>query len=482
MAKKSKTKIQNQPNSKYRQVKVYFMLMLTFGTLVGYAQTSLQSLVAQARTTSPEAKVLELSNEQNGYNNSLQLVSLKPSLSLTSNLPGFTRSINSITQPDGSLKFQTQSQAYSSLGISASQAIAPTGGRISLTSGLNRIDLFDPSNNTAWSSNLFVATVSQPLFQFNELKYLKPNLTTTQKLNNARYEQSVATFNQQIAALVLDYYYAAQQVKLLTTQLTKQTETINRTAYLVEAGKILQEDVDLLELERKNAENQLQNIRISLSGLEKQLAFHYGNTAIYQQIEKLNLTELPPAPSKDNLQALAANSPTLLANAQAQELAKQNVIRQKQNKGLSANVDVSFGYNQQADQLAGIYENPLDRQMASLSVSVPILDGGRAKYNRLIAQNQLEQAELSEQISTQSVNQQIENVLNQFEQLTNELNLAQASITLAQNRETKYANLFAAGKITVDQYLEAQNYRQNIELTLLQARVSYWKLRYALVF
>ena len=131
MAKKSKTKIQNQPNSKYREVKVYFMLMLTFGTLVGYAQTSLQSLVTQARTTSPEAKVLELSNEQNGYNNSLQLVSLKPSLSLTGNLPGFTRSINSITQHDGSLKFQTQSQAYSSLSISASQAIAPTGGRIS---------------------------------------------------------------------------------------------------------------------------------------------------------------------------------------------------------------------------------------------------------------------------------------------------------------------------------------------------------------
>jgi hypothetical protein len=211
-----------------------------------FAQYSLDSLLSLAFERSPEAKVLELNNQQNGYNNTLQLGSLKPSLSLTGNLPGFTRSINSITQPDGSLKFQTQSQAYSSLGISASQAIAPTGGRISLTSGLNRIDLFDPSNNTAWSSNLFVATVSQPLFQFNELKYLKPNLTTTQKLNNARYEQSVATFNQQIAALVLDYYYAAQQVKLLTTQLTKQTETINRTAYLVEAGKILQEDVDLL--------------------------------------------------------------------------------------------------------------------------------------------------------------------------------------------------------------------------------------------
>lgn len=463
-------------------MKFQFALILVFNSLVGYAQSPLNTLIAQARTTSPEAKVLELSNQQNSYNQNLQLASLKPNLSLTSNLPGFTRSINSITQPDGSLKFQTQSQAYSSLGISASQAIAVTGGRISLNSGLNRIDLFDPSNNTAWSSNLFVATVSQPFFQFNELKYLKTNLTTTQKLNNARYEQSVATFNQKIASLVLDYYYAAQQVKLLTTQVAKQAETINRTAYLAEAGKILQEDVDLLELERKKAENQLQNLRISVSGLEKQLAFHYGNKATLQQIENLNLTERPPAPSKESLQALAINSPTLLANAQAQQQAKQNVIRQKQNNGLSANVDVSFGYNQRADNIGGIYQNPLDRQMATLSVSVPILDGGRAKYNQLLAQNQLEQAELSEQISTQSVKQQIENVINQFEQLSNEIALAEASVALAQNRETKYADLFAAGKITVDQYLEAQNYTQNIAFNVLQARVNYWRLGYAIIF
>lgn len=467
----------------------YFSVVFFFLWSLGVsAQTTLPSLLSTAEQHSPEAKNLQLSVQQQDIAVQMQLIGLKPSLSLTSNLPGFTRSINSITQPDGSLKFQTQSQAYSSLGISASQVIAPTGGRISLTSGLNRIDLLNSAtggqanNITAWSSNLFVATVSQPLFQFNELKYLKTNLTTTQKLNNARYEQSVARFNQKIANLVLDYYYAAQQVKLLNTQVAKQAETITRATYLVDAGKILQEDVDLLELERKKAENQLQNLRISLSGVEKQLAFHYGNKAIFEQIENLDLDELPPAPSKESLQALAINSPTLLANAQAQEQAKQNVVRQKQNSGLSANVDVSFGYNQRADDLSGIYENPLDRQMATLSLSVPILDGGRAKYNQLLAQNQLEQAVLSEQLSTQSVNQQIENVLNQFEQLANEIDLANASVALAQNRENKYANLFAAGKITVDQYLEAQNYTQNIEFSLLQARVSYWKLGYALVF
>lgn len=426
--------------------------------------------------------MLTLSNEQNTYNNSLQLVSLKPNLSLTGNLPGFTRSINSITQPDGSLKFQTQSQAFSSFGISASQAIAATGGRISLTSGLNRIDLFDPSRSTAWSSNLFVVNLSQPLLQFNELKYLKPNLSATIELNKVQNERDLALFNQKIANLILDYYYVNKQINLQVEQLKKNQETITRTSYLVQAGKILQEDVDLLILDKNKAENELKNLQPQLALLHKQLEYHFKSAEVIKQIEALDIAYSVERPSKDDLLALATESTTLLGNVQSIEQAKQNVERQKLNNGLSANVDVSFGYNQQAEEFAGIYENPLDRQMASVSLSVPILDGGRAKYSQLLATNQLEQAEIQQEINKQTLIQQVDNILNQFEQLSNEFALAESSLALAKNREIKYTNLLQAGKVTVDQYLEAQNYRQNIELSLLATKISYWKLRYALIF
>ena len=461
---------------------ISFLILFSFYVSRTKAQSNLEAIISQAVTTSPEAKVLKLSNQQNSYNNSLQLVSLKPSLSLSGNLPGFTRSISNITQPDGSFKFQTQSQAYSSFGINGSQAIPLTGGRISLNSGLNRIDLFDPNRSTAWSSNLFVVNLSQPLLQFNELKYLKPNLEATIELNKVQNERDLALFNQKIANLVLDYYYVQKQNELLSEQLKETQETITRTSYLVQAGKILQEDVDLLILDKNKAENDLKNLQLQLALSHKQLEYHFKSTEVIKQIEVLDIAYSAERLSKDDLLALASKSTTLLGNVQSIEQAKQNVERQKLNNGLSANVDVSFGYNQQADEFAGIYENPLDRQMASVSLLVPILDGGRAKYNQLLATNQLEQAEIQQEISKQALIQQVDNILNQFEQLSNEFALAESSLALAKNRETKYANLLQAGKVTVDQYLESQNYRQNIELNLLATKISYWKLKYSIIF
>jgi len=84
---------------------------------LAHAQSPLDALLTQAVQSSPEAKVLALSQEKIGYQRLLDGAQLRPSLGLTSNLPGFTRSINSITQPDGTLLFLTQSQAFSSVGI-----------------------------------------------------------------------------------------------------------------------------------------------------------------------------------------------------------------------------------------------------------------------------------------------------------------------------------------------------------------------------
>jgi hypothetical protein len=459
------------------------LFSVTILSIWASAQSSLEILLTRTIVTSPEAKVLELSQSQIAFQDKLQSAPLKPSLSLTSNLPGFTRSINSITQPDGSLKFQTQSQAFSSFGINASQALPFSGGRLSLTSGLNRIDLFDPNTSTAWSSNLFVVSYSQPLFQFNELKYLKPNLNVSQGLNEALYSKQKRQFEQKIAALVLDYYNATRQKKYLKKQLLSINKTVQKTQYLVQAGKILKEDLDLLNIEQKQTQNQLENLEFSLASLKEQLSYHLGDSSFEDEIIDFNINSWPRfVPSKDSLVELAQRDPSWLENIQAIEQAEQNIERQKQNSGLSASFDVSFGFNQRADELQGIYKNPLDRQMATVSVSMPILDGGRSKYNQLIAQNGLEQASLQKQIAEQSIEQRINDVISQFKQLDEQISLSEESLALARNRSKRYSDLFEVGKITVDQYLDAQNYANRIELELLSAQVNYWKLWYSVLF
>ena len=60
--------------------------------------------------------------------------------------------------------------------------------------------------------------------------------------------------------------------------------------------------------------------------------------------------------------------------------------------------------------------------------------------------------------------------------------MLEESMSLAKNRAIRYTDLFNAGKITIDQYLEATNYVNSLELNLLSAKVNYWKLRYSYWF
>jgi hypothetical protein len=464
-------------------MKFIVMLVLLTIYLSASSQSEIDSLLILSKKTSPDFKIIILRKRSEAAQFMIGKTPLKPIVALSSNLPNFTRSINSITQPDGSLKFQTQSQAYSSFGINASQALPFSGGRLSLASGLNRIDLFDPNTSTAWSSNLFVVSYSQPLFQFNELKYLKPNLNVSQGLNEALYTKQKRQFEQKIAALVLDYYNATGQRSDLKIQLLSTNKTVQKTQYLVQAGKILKEDLDLLNIEQKQTQNQLENLEFSLASLKSRLTYHLGVSSFEDEIIDFNINSWPRfIPSKDSLLELAQSDPSWLENIQATEQAEQNIERQKQNSGLSASFDVSFGFNQRADQLEGIYQNPLDRQMATVSVSMPILDGGRSKYNQLIAQNGLKQATVQKQIVEQSIEQQINDVISQFKQLDEQISLSTESLALARNRSKRYSDLFEAGKITVDQYLDAQNYANRIEQSLHVALVNYWKLQYSIFF
>ena len=95
---------------------------------------------------------------------------LYPQLSLEGNVPGYFRSINTIVQPDGSTVFTPQSQASASLSLGLTQKIPLTGGELSLSSGMNRIDLLE-SKTQYYRSTPLSLTLSQPLFQINTISW-----------------------------------------------------------------------------------------------------------------------------------------------------------------------------------------------------------------------------------------------------------------------------------------------------------------------
>ncbi|MBU3664211.1 MAG: hypothetical protein FGM41_13590, partial [Bacteroidetes bacterium] len=103
------------------------------------AQTtlSLQQAISLAQQQSLQALINQNQAQVAEQTYKLQRAQLFPQVNLNANLPGYNSSITSVTQPDGTIKFTTVEQAFSTMGVSLSQKIAATGGTFTASSNIN---------------------------------------------------------------------------------------------------------------------------------------------------------------------------------------------------------------------------------------------------------------------------------------------------------------------------------------------------------
>ena len=107
---------------------------------------------------------------------------LKPQVTLSGRLPGFSRISQEVLQPDGSILFQSISQSNISTQVSLSQPILATGATVFVGTDLQRFDDFT-TDNSLYNATPFQLGLMQPLFAFNQLKWDK-------KIEPLRYQES----------------------------------------------------------------------------------------------------------------------------------------------------------------------------------------------------------------------------------------------------------------------------------------------------
>ena len=136
-------------------------LTLTLQHVVEMAKAKL--IASKQASTTKETKYWEYRTFKSNY---------QPQLSLDGTFPGYNKSFIEVQQPDGTILFQSIHNNNSSLNLSFSQSIAATGGTIFGTTQLQRFDDFN-NKNTLYNGVPFGIGYTQPLFQFNNLKWEK---------------------------------------------------------------------------------------------------------------------------------------------------------------------------------------------------------------------------------------------------------------------------------------------------------------------
>jgi outer membrane protein TolC len=473
-----------------------FFLAFAYGILgwnhLSVAQTlSLQAAIAKAMENSPLAKQVRYQFQVQDWQFKANQASLLPQLSLNAQVPGFTRTINQIQQPDGSILFRPQSQNFSSATMSLSQNLLHTGGTLSLNSGLSRIDLFETDQkgqNYFWRSAPLFLQYSQPLFRINAIKWNWQQQKIGFDVAGGRQKEEL----EDLAIAITEKYF---ELALAKTQLVNAESNLhnNDTIYRISKGrfgigKIAENELLQVELGLMKAKNEVERQQVRIKMAEKELRNLMGMDQSFEPLQVVLPHAFPVAeivPEKA-IEEAKANRSAYKSLELDENQARMNLRSAQISRRFSADLNLSIGYNQTAQNFNDAFQNLESSQSAFIGLSVPLHNSGR---NR--AQVKQAEAELNSTLEgIKNRKNEIEiSVLNQvmqLKQLQFSLEISAKSDTIAQRRYQMAKNRYLIGKIDITNLTIAQQEKDdaliNYIFTLQQYWTAWYQLRRATLF
>lgn len=403
-----------------------------------------------------------------------------PQLSLVGDAPQYIRSINSITQPDGSNSFLLQRQAQSSLSVALSQEIPWTGTELSLFSGLNRLDNLE-TKTAFYRSTPLSFSLRQPLFSINTAAW-------TMELEELNYQSAHREFVEAMEDAAIDitnkfygYYLAAMNVNNARLNLQNNDTLYQVSKGRYNVGKIAENDLLQSELAYLNARTQFDNAAIEYERALNNLRYAIGvpPSTMIEVIptEEVPMMEVDPTTAFE----FAQQNRSDILDFEIQKLNAARTVRQaKSNNSISMAISANVGVNQKANTFDAAYQNLLDQQQFSVQFSVPIFGWGTGSH--AVEAAEAEQSRIETSVASQrfTLEQEVKYQVLRFKQLQLQVALSGKADTVAQRRFDVARERFVIGKIDVTNLFLAQSEKDNAYRARIQTLWDFWVTYYRL--
>lgn len=415
------------------------------------------------------------------YSNKSFWRSFYPEISAEGTLPDLNRSLSRITQNDGTDVFIERSQAVSNLDINLQQKIALTGGTISVSSGLDRIDLFGGNNSTSYLSRPVGISLVQPIFGFNSMIWDIKLRKVQEEQFEKRYDEDL----EEVARLASENYFGLLQAKMML-KMAKQNKAYNDTIFRISEGrysmgKIAENELLQIELALLNSDMALRQADLQYTIAELRLKNYLGITGnIHLKVEIEE--EVPPINidlEKAIEMAIQYNSSQIQWEAN-QLGAERDVANAKAGQRPNIDLFANYGLSRSAADLDEVYQDPQDQQLLRVGFRVPIVNWGRAKadYQAALAQQEVTNANF--QISLLQFQQEVLSQVKNFELKYKEIELAIRADEVAAKRFFVTQQRFKIGKIGMTDLNIATREKDDARRSYINALQSFWNSYYEL--
>jgi outer membrane protein TolC len=400
---------------------------------------------------------------------------LLPSLTLGGDAPNYNKSIFSNVQDDGTVTFSSRTQSEASVDLSIQQNIMPTGGNLSLSSGITRLGIFAGENTYLWQSTPLVASIRQPIFQFNSLKWRNKIEPLRYQIAQKQYVEDMEDLAFNTTQSFFDFLLAKINIEVAEFNVTVNDSIYNISQGRYQVGSIAENDLLQSELALRNAETSLTTAQLNFQRAEENFKALLG-IPDQVSIEVLAPEEAPTMniDVEKALELAQENNSTSLEFELNEIQANQAYDQARKEAGFSATIQASYGLNQTSETFDQLYEDPQNRQFFSLGFEIPIFNWGKNTAEIQAARNQ--QVSTANTIAYQKLqfDLNVRSTVREFSQLQSQVDLARISDEIADRRYEVAKNRYLIGKIDVTNLFIAQNEKDSARRSYIQALRNYW--------
>ncbi len=480
-------------------MKAMILFIATFGVLSASAQTlpslqgegsgvgsvsdtlrlTLDDCIAMARRQSIDAAVALGELRSAYWQWRSYLADLLPEVSLSGTAPSWNKRYSSYQQADGSLSFVRNDYLGLDGALHITQKLWPTGGTLSVESSLEYLH----QSGNGGSGNQFMSlpvavTLSQPLFSVNHLKW-------NRRIEPLRYREAQARFlteTEQVAMQAISLYFglllAGEQVNIARQNLQTAEKLYEVAQAKRRMGTISENDVLQLRLDVLTARSALTNSESTRQARQFALRSFLDVEA---DIEPVVPEDVPQVRlDYDNVLNHALQNNALATTMRRRQMEADYAVATARANRQSINLYAQLGYTGSADNLNAAYRNLLSNEVVSVGITVPLLDWGKRKGQRRLAESNRDiiQGQLRQQ--SQDFRQDIFILTEQFNNQAEQLRIACEADTIARRRYHTNVETFKIGSISTLELSDAQKAKDQARQNRIQQLFNYWYYYYQL--
>ena len=426
---------------------------------------------------------------------------LLPEVSLQGTAPSWNKRYSSYQQADGSLSFVRNDYLGLDGAVNITQKLWPTGGTLSIKSSLDYLHQSvnaSPSGGGREGANQFMSlpvavTLSQPLFSVNHLKW-------NRRIEPLRYREAQARFlteTEQVAMQAISLYFglllAGEQVNIARQNLQTAEKLYEVAQAKRRMGTISENDVLQLRLDVLTARSALTNSESTRQA--RQFALQsFLNVAPPSAPEgativpTLDISKTIEAPSGavggalcyEDVLAHALQNNALATTMRRRQMEADYAVASARANRQSINLYAQLGYTGTGDNMNSAYRNLLSNEVVSVGITVPLLDWGKRKGQRRLAESNRDiiQGQLRQQ--SQDFRQDIFILTEQFNNQAEQLRIACEADTIARRRYHTNVETFKIGSISTLELSSAQTAKDQARQNRIQQLFNYWYYYYQL--